>query len=175
MDSVPQQLVGTGLVTSAGTFGWMWLTPVSYERASYSGPIVFCGILAVVIITYILLHVRPGAIQRVPIWDCGFEKINQRMQYNATSFSMPIRRIFGFLFHIKEQTRIGIQRGHKAFPKKLHYSLRVRDRFWGWLYKPVIVMSFWISRKVGRLQQGRIQAYLIYSFLTIIVLLVFLR
>ena len=175
MDSIPQQLVGTGLVTSAGTFGWMWLTPVAYERASYSGPIVFLGILSVVVAAYFLLHVKPGAIKRVPIWDCGFEKINQRMQYNATSFAMPIRRIFGFLFHIKEHTGIAPQTGHLAFPKKLHYSLRVRDRFWGWLYKPVIELSFWISRKVGRLQQGRIQAYLIYSFLTIIVLLVFLR
>jgi hydrogenase-4 component B len=173
LDTIPQQLLGARIGTTAGAFGWMWLTPVAYERASYSGPIVFCGILAVVIIAYVLLHVRPGAIQRVPIWDCGFEKINERMQYNATSFSMPIRRIFGFLFQIKERTRIGPQSAHKAFPKKLHYSLRVRDRFWGWLYKPVIELSFWISRKVGRLQQGRIQAYLIYSFLTIIVLLVF--
>jgi hypothetical protein len=88
---------------------------------------------------------------------------------------MPIRRIFGFLFSVKEQTRMGSQTGHKAFPKRLHYSLRVRDRFWGWLYKPVIEVSFWLSRKVGRLQQGRIQAYLIYSFITILVLLVFLR
>lgn len=175
LDTIPQQLLGSKIGTTAGAFGWMWLTPIAYERASYSGPIVFCGILAVVIIAYVLLHVKPGTIKRVPIWDCGFEKINQRMQYNATSFSMPIRRIFGFLFHIKEQVRIGPQSAHKAFPKKLHYSLRVRDRFWGWLYKPVIELSFWISRKVGRLQQGRIQAYLIYSFLTIIVLLVFLR
>lgn len=175
LDTIPQQLLGSRIGTTAGALGWMWLTPVAYERASYSGPIVFCGILAVVIIAYILLHVRPGAIQRVPIWDCGFEKINQRMQYNATSFSMPIRRIFGFLFNIKEQVRTGPQSGHEAFPKKLHYSLRVRDRFWGWLYKPVIELSFWVSRKVGRLQQGRIQAYLIYSFLTIIVLLVFLK
>jgi hydrogenase-4 component B len=175
MDAVPQQLVGTGIGTSAGAFGWMWLTPVAYERASYSGPIVFFGILAIVIAAYLLLHVRPGAIRRVPIWDCGFEKIDQRMQYNATSFAMPIRRIFGFLFNVKERVRMSPRTVHKAFPKKLHYSLHVRDRFWGWLYKPVIAASFWVSRKVGRMQQGRIQAYLIYSFVTIIVLLVFLR
>ncbi len=175
LDTIPEQLLGTKIATTAGVFGWMWLTPVAYERASYSGPIVFCGILVVVLAAYLILHVRPGAIQRVPIWDCGFEKINNRMQYNATSFSMPIRRIFGFLFHVKEQVRMSPQAAHKAFPRKLYYSLRVRDRFWGWLYKPVIELSFWVSRKVGRLQQGRIQAYLIYSFLTIIVLLVFLR
>jgi len=174
MDILAEQLVGAKIGTSAGAYGWMWLTPVAPERASYSGMIVFWGILAVVVSAYLLLHVRPGKIHRVPIWDCGFEKINQRMQYNATSFSMPIRRIFGFFFSIREQVRVASHAGHPAFPKKLYYSLRIRDRFWGWLYKPIVVSSFWIARKVGKLQQGRIQAYLIYSFITIIVLLVFL-
>ena len=173
MDVISEQLVGAKIATSATGLGWMWLTPIAHERASYSGPIVFLFIMAVVVLAYIFLHVRPAAIQRVPIWDCGFEKINQRMQYNATSFSMPIRRIFGFFFSIKEQVRMVSQYGHKAFPKKLHYHLRIRDLFWGWLYKPVIEVSFWVSRKVGKLQQGRIQVYLIYSFVTIIILLVF--
>jgi hypothetical protein len=88
---------------------------------------------------------------------------------------MPIRRIFGFLFNVKERVRMSPRTVHRAFPEKLYYSLHVRDRFWGWLYKPVIRASFWGARQVGRLQQGRIQAYLIYSFVTIIVLLVFLR
>ena len=175
MDVIAEQFMGTTIATSASGYGWMWLTPLSYEQASYSGSLVFLGILLVVVAAYLFLHVRPGAIHRVPIWDCGFEKINPRMQYNATSFAMPIRRIFGYLFSIKETVEQPQQPGHKAFPKKIHYHLSVRDRFWAWLYKPVVEASFWVSRQVGRLQQGRIQAYLIYSFITIIVLLVFLR
>ncbi len=175
MDVIAAQLVGTTIATSASAYGWMWLTPVSYERASYSGSIVFFGILIVIFAAYALLHVRPSAIHRVPIWDCGFEKINQRMQYNATSFSMPIRRIFGYLFRIKESVELAPQTGHKAFPKKIQYHLIIRDRFWGWLYRPIVEISFWVSRQAGKLQQGRVQAYLIYSFITIIVLLVFLR
>lgn len=88
---------------------------------------------------------------------------------------MPIRRIFGYLFSIKEQVRLSPQVAHSAFPRRLNYYLRVRDRFWGWLYKPVADVSFWLSRKVGMLQKGRIQSYLIYSFITIIVLLVLVR
>lgn len=175
MDSLAGQLVGGTIASSASGFGWMWLTPVSHERASYSGPIVFTGILSVVVATYLLLHARPGAIRRAPLWDCGFARVTSRMQYTATSFSMPLRRIFGFLFSIKEEVRRHPPAAHPAFPERLQYRLRVRDRFWGWLYKPVIDASFWISRRVGRLQQGRIQVYLIYSFVTIIVLLIFLR
>jgi hydrogenase-4 component B len=175
MDGITQDLVGATITSSSSGFGWMWLTPIAAERASYSAPLAFAGILAVVVVTYLLLHARAGAIRRVPLWDCGFEKITERMQYTATSFSMPLRRIFGYLFSIKEEVRQLPLPAHPAYPERLHYNLRIRDRFWGWLYKPVIDTSFWISRKVGLLQQGRIQVYLIYSFVTIIVLLIFSR
>ena len=105
MDAVPQQLVGAGVGSPVAGLGWLWLTPVAPERASYSGAIVFLGLLLVIPAVYLLLHIRPGAIHRVPIWDCGFEKLTPRMQYTATSFAMPIRRIFGFLFAIREQVR----------------------------------------------------------------------
>lgn len=173
MDVLAKQLVGSGVSSSASAYGWLWLNPVSPERASYSGTTVFLGILGVVVAVYLLLHVRPGAIRRVPIWDCGFEKLNARMQYTATSFSMPIRRIFGHLFSVKEEVSLAPQTAHKAFPKRLQYHLRVGDRVWNWMYRPVVEVCFWVSRHVGRLQQGRIQAYLIYSFVTILVLLVF--
>lgn len=167
MDILPEQFVGAKIAASAGKFGWLWLTPISHERASYSGYIVFMGILLLIGTTYALLHVKRTAIHRAPLWDCGFEKITNRMQYNATSFSMPIRRIFGYLFDIKEQVR---KRG-----ATLTYHLRIRDRFWNWLYKPVADSAFWLSRKFGLMQQGRIQIYLIYSFITIIILLLFSR
>ncbi|TAN43014.1 MAG: hydrogenase 4 subunit B [Nitrospirae bacterium] len=175
MDVIAEQLTGGKLATSAGAVGWMWLTPIAPERASYSGLVVFSGILAVYAIVYIILHVNPGKIRRGHVWDCGFEKLTNRMQYNAISFSMPIRRIFGFLFNIKEEVRLVPQQAHSAFPQKLIYSLRIRDRFWNWIYKPVADASFWLSRRVGRLQQGRINTYLIYSFVTIILLLLFVR
>jgi NADH:ubiquinone oxidoreductase subunit 5 (subunit L)/multisubunit Na+/H+ antiporter MnhA subunit len=174
MDVIAQRLVGGKIATSAGALGWMWLTPYAPERASYSGFNVFLSIAVIVIVAYLLLHARKSAIHRVPIWDCGFEKINARMQYTATSFSMPIRRIFGFLFSIREEAQAVPPVRHPAYPERLQYRLRVRDRFWNWLYTPIADGAFFVSRKVGSLQQGRIQVYLIYSFVTIIVLLVFL-
>jgi hydrogenase-4 component B len=175
VDVIAEQFVGSTISLSASQYGWMWLTPVSYERASYSGIIVFIGILVVVAAAYALLHVKPGMIRRSHIWDCGFQKINSRMQYNATSFAQPIRRIFGFLFRIRESVEQAPHAGHKAFPKKITYYLSVKDRIWKWLYKPIVDSSFWLSRQAGRLQQGRIQTYLLYSFITILALLVFLR
>jgi formate hydrogenlyase subunit 3/multisubunit Na+/H+ antiporter MnhD subunit len=174
MDPLAEMLVGGTIAASASGFGWMWLTPIAAERASYSAPVAFLGILSIVVVTYLLLHARPGALHRVPLWDCGFEKITGRMQYTATSFAMPIRRIFGFIFSIKENTGQLPPAAHPAFPQRLYYHLRVRDRFWMWIYQPVVDASFWLSRRIGRMQHGRIQIYLIYSFVTILVLLILL-
>jgi formate hydrogenlyase subunit 3/multisubunit Na+/H+ antiporter MnhD subunit len=173
MDSVPSQLVGGAISTSAGKFGWLWLTPIASERASYSGPIVFLGILSVVVVSYILLHVRSGKIHRVPLWDCGFEKMTSRMQYNSTSFSMPFRTIFGFLFHIRESSGVDAKTVHPAFPAGIKYRLKIRDRLWGAIYSPLADYTFRVARMAGKLQHGRIHIYLVYSFMTIIILLAF--
>jgi formate hydrogenlyase subunit 3/multisubunit Na+/H+ antiporter MnhD subunit len=174
MDSISERLVHAKLSSSSGIYGWMWLTPIDPERASYSGPLVFIGIIAVCAITYFMLHVKPGKVTRVPVWDCGFQKLTPKMQYTAVSFAMPFRRIFGFLFDIKEQVWMSPQQGHCAFPVKTNYYLRVRDRFWGWIYRPIIDIVVLMSRKAGMLQHGRIHMYLIYSFVTIIFLLALL-
>lgn len=175
MDPITKYLVSDTISSSAAGFGWMWLTPISHERASYSAPVVFLGILAVVAITYLLLHSRSAAIRRGPLWGCGFEGITSRMQYTAISFSMPLRRIFGFLFSIKEKVHHLPPTHHAAFPGRLQYHLRIRDRVWIWVYQPISDASFWLSRRIGRMQHGRIQVYLIYSFVTVIVLLIFSR
>ncbi|MBI5343937.1 MAG: hydrogenase 4 subunit B, partial [Deltaproteobacteria bacterium] len=102
----------------------------------------------------------------------GFEKTTNRMQYTAASFSMPLRRIFGFLFMVKETARTSDGRYSYAFPERpVIYRLKIRDRVWNTLYRPVADASFFIARKAGRLQHGRIQIYLLYSFVTMIFLL----
>jgi hypothetical protein len=41
------------------------------------------------------------------------------------------------------------------------------------MYRPVADLTEFVSRNVGRIQQGRISIYLLYSFITLIALLVF--
>jgi hypothetical protein len=44
----------------------------------------------------------------------------------------------------------------------------VDDHFWRWLYLPLAELAATLARLIGRLQQGRIAVYLLYSFLTLI-------
>jgi len=175
IDEIPERLIGARIGTTAGKFGWLWLTPIAPERASYSAPIALLFILVSILFVYLLLHGRRGSIQRRPLWDCGFRDITPRMQYTATAFSMPVRKVFGFLFRIREDILVWSRFKQIPIPNRLLYHLRIRDRIWGILYRPVADVSFFIGRLAGRLQHGRIQLYLLYSLITIIVLLIFTR
>lgn len=175
IDRISEDLIGARIGTTAGEFGWLWLTPIAPERASYSAPIALLFILTAIFLAYGLLHARKGSIQRKPLWDCGFRDITPRMQYTATAFSMPVRKVFGFLFRIRENIMTWSRFQQIPIPYRLLYHLRIRDRIWGILYRPVADISFFIGRLAGRLQHGRIQLYLLYSLITIIVLLIFMR
>jgi hypothetical protein len=53
------------------------------------------------------------------------------------------------------------------------FELRVEDKHWHGLYLPIARLVEYLSAKIGTLQQGRISVYLLYSFVTLIALLVF--
>ncbi len=49
--------------------------------------------------------------------------------------------------------------------------MTVEDHFWHWLYLPIAAVVARLARLVGLLQQGRIAVYLLYSFVTLIAML----
>lgn len=162
MNSIPTQLLGQGL-TQATTHGWLWLTPISAETASYGAPLVLISIVLAWLLASVLL--RRGKVRKVrrcETWDCGFSPPNARMQYTATAFAMPIRRVFGLLFHIDE--RVDREEG-------IRYRLRVSDRAWGLFYAPIAKMVQATARQVTRIQSGNVRIYLGWSLGTLLVLL----
>ena len=59
--------------------------------------------------------------------------------------------------------------------KQPSYRVVVHDHFWGWIYEPIARIVERIARLIGLLQQGRITQYLLYSFVTLLALLVLVR
>ena len=101
-------------------------------------------------------------------WDCGFPAQTPRMQDSADAFGQPIRHVFGPLYRMRRKL---------PGPDDLRprFELEIEDRHWYWLYLPVARLTNWVSSRIGLLQQGRISIYLLYSFCTLIALLVFVR
>lgn len=166
LNGIPEGLMGVGL-SSATDNGWLWLTPVSPQTASYGAPAVFFGILASWLIVWALLHPlrRDNSIRIAPAWDCGFGPLNSRMQYTASAFAMPIRRVFSFIWLIVEKVE-------PAGPgKSPHYILRVNDRMWLMLYIPIGKIMLKIAERTSHIQGGNLRVYLCYSFFTLLFLL----
>jgi hypothetical protein len=169
LDRVSLTLVYARLPEKALASGWLWLVPTSADQASYS-PIVFLLVIAAVCGLTVLAVRRMyhGRLRLAPPWDCGYPEQDARMEDTADGFGQPIRQIFAPVFLIRRE----IPRPDDPRPV---FRQEVDDRHWPVLYAPIARLTGFISRNVGRLQQGRISIYLLYSFLTLIALLVFVR
>jgi hypothetical protein len=86
------------------------------------------------------------------------------MQDTAEGFGQPIRHIFQPFFLISRELPT-------PFDANPRYRVTVDDRVWQVGYERV---GHWVRRTadvVARLQMGRISTYLLYSFITLVVLL----
>jgi formate hydrogenlyase subunit 3/multisubunit Na+/H+ antiporter MnhD subunit len=169
LNQVGVSLTGHGLAPAALESGWLWLVPTSPAQASYSPLVFLLVVLAVVLVTVRLVRLfYHGRVRRADPWDCGLPEQTSRMQDTADAFGQPIGLVFGPLYQMKRS----LPGPEDAGPK---YSIKVEDRHWGWVYLPVARLAEFVSAQVGLLQRGRISTYLLYSFLTLIALLVFVR
>jgi formate hydrogenlyase subunit 3/multisubunit Na+/H+ antiporter MnhD subunit len=169
LNRVGASLTGSSLSAQALESNWLWLVPTQPAQASYGAIIFLLVVLAVVLITMRLVRLLyHGRIRVADPWDCGFPEQTTRMQDTADAFGQPIRHVFGPLYLMKRH----LPGPEDANPR---YSIKIEDRHWYWLYLPVARLAEYVSSKIGLLQRGRISVYLLYSFLTLIGLLVFVR
>jgi hypothetical protein len=86
------------------------------------------------------------------------------MQDTAEGFGQPIRQVFEPFFLMRRDLPT-------PFDEQPRYHVNVADHFWPWLYLPLIRLTSYLAQVIGMIQQGRISAYLLYSFLTLIAVL----
>jgi hydrogenase-4 component B len=165
IDPVTWQLTGAGLGETVAANGWL-LVPVAAERASYGPAIFLAGVAASFALAFLLVRkLYHGRLRRAAPWDCGFPWQTPRMQDTAEGFGQPIRQIFEPLFRMTRQLPT-------PFDSEPRYRVTIGDHFWYWLYLPVAHVIERTAKLIGLLQQGRIAVYLLYSFLTLIAVLV---
>jgi hydrogenase-4 component B len=107
-----------------------------------------------------------------PTWDCGLKGLTPRMEYTATGFSKPIRMIFKALFRPRRE----VQREYDFSPyftTSIRFEAHVEEVFETRIYRPLQRQVLSLSRRMRALQAGSLQAYLIYIFITLLLLLIF--
>jgi len=155
----------TGATLSAPTAPWWLLVPLTGRQASYSALVFLVAVVAIVLLTLFAVgYFYHRRIRRAAPWDCGFARLDARMQDTAEGFGQPIRNIFQSFFAIAREVPT-------PFDRKPRYRIAVTDRIWNVLYEPLGPLVQRVANAFAWLQQGRIATYLLYSFMTLVVLL----
>lgn len=166
---VVSSLVG-GRMPPQSTISWLSIVPIEASRSSYNGMIILVFLICSGVLTAMVVHrFATRATRRSAIWDCGYPDPTVSAQYTGSSFSMPIRRVFGTTaFDIRE--RVDMPR--PGAMRAAHYYVKILDPAWRFAYGPAGRMVLTVAGKLNQLQFLTIRRYLTLVFAALIVLLV---
>jgi hydrogenase-4 component B len=130
-----------------------------------------CGSLAILVLIGLIVFIRQRLLSgrrlgEAGVWDCGYAAPNARMQYTASSFAQPIIDFFG-IFH-RGRKRFRPPRGY--FPRTASFETETLDTSQEAVYRPLFETVGRMLSKLRVMQHGRIQLYVLYIVLTLIVL-----
>jgi hydrogenase-4 component B len=163
-------LVAGGRMPPQSTIGWLSIVPIAESRSSYNGLIVLTFLICSGVLTAMVIHrFATRATRRSAIWDCGYPDPSLATQYSGSSFSMPIRRVFGTsVFDVRERVDMPPPGAQRAG----NFYVKILDPAWRFAYGPAGRAVLDLSGRLNRLQFLTIRRYLTLVFAALIVLLI---
>jgi NADH:ubiquinone oxidoreductase subunit 5 (subunit L)/multisubunit Na+/H+ antiporter MnhA subunit len=136
-------------------FGWISILAISL--------LACCAVVALILVrrTAKLPHAASST------WGCGYLRPTARMQYSASSFAgMLIHYFRGVLLSKVHDPDIG-----GIFPQKSHFYSHVPETVLEQIYIPLLEYLYAKTASIRKLQHGQLSMYILYVFITIIVLM----
>lgn len=133
------------------------------------------GTLAVSLLVPLVAFRLVGASRRTrayETWGCGRIMQTARMEYTATAFANPFKRVFDFFYRPTKRLDIEFHPESRFFVERIEYENPTRSIFDDWLYRPALDLLHSGARAVGALQSGSANQYLAYILAALLLLLV---
>jgi len=145
--------------------------------------LVAVTLLAALVVAFLLLRRRVargpfgavgavGAVPAVPTWDCGYARPSATMQYTASSFAQKLVRLFGWAL------RPSMHRPHLpaavAFPGPTAFSSHVAEPVLERVVMPLVGRGARMAHRLRFIQQGRLQPYVLYILIALLILFAWL-
>jgi hydrogenase-4 component B len=153
-----------------------WLTlRVPGEFATLSPITIALALAAALAATLTALRVTGAARHRrsYETWGCGRLRQTPRMEYTATAFANPFKRIFNFFYRPVRQLEVDAHPQSRFFVRRMHYDNPTRPIFEDWLYRPALSGLRLATRRVQTIQSGNANLYLVYILAALLLMLVF--
>jgi hydrogenase-4 component B len=155
-------VAGAVTATPEGAIGLTALAPLGW--------ITVMGLLLVLLVVMVALPTlrrRPGRISSTVTWDCGYLRPTPRMQYTSSSFAGMLVDLFDGLLRPQR---------HKPditgpFPEPASFSSHLPEAVLELLYLPILKKGNELLMPLRKIQHGQIPLYILYIFVTVIVLL----
>jgi hydrogenase-4 component B len=152
-----------------------WLTlRVSGGYASLSTLAIAIALGAALLVPLVALPlVRASRRTRAyETWGCGRIVQTARMEYTATAFANPFKRVFDFFYRPTKRLDIEFHPESRFFVERIEYENPARSIFHDWLYRPALDLLRAGARAAGTLQSGSANLYLAYILAALLLMLV---
>jgi hydrogenase-4 component B len=126
-------------------------------------------LLGVIVLTGLALWhlLRRRVVDTGPTWGCGYAAPTPRMQYTSSSFAQMLVGLFAWALRPRTRQPADLP----LFPQPTSFRSEVPDAVLEEGIRPTFRFGAWVFGWFRLLQQGSIQAYLLYVFLALLALL----
>lgn len=154
---------------------------VVLHRGEERNPVVFAmstsyGFIVLILLLVITFGIvqwltRARTVTRRERWDGGVRRLLPEMTYTATGFSNPVRVIFAAILRptTVEDTKETVAEHFRTAIKRIHHETHPVDRF---VFGFVAAGVGHTARLLARMHHGRLNAYVAYVLLTLVVFLI---
>ncbi len=147
---------------------------ISGEFAALS-PLALTAVLGLALLAPLVALRIAGASRATrgyETWACGRMLQTSRMEYTATAFSNPFKRVFDFFYRPQKRLDIAFHPESRFFVERIEYASPTRSLFEEWLYQPALAALTGLAAVARRLQSGSANTYLAYILGALLILLV---
>jgi hydrogenase-4 component B len=151
--------------------GWA-LAPVNTDFSSLSPPVLALLLVVLSLLALALVAACGGLVRtrHYKTWGCGIN-LTPRMEYTATGFVQPIKRVFSTIYQPTVKLETEFLEESRYFAKRRRFEFHIEPLFQKYLYDPVVAGFTAIAEQLRMIQAGSLHLYLAYIFITLIVLL----
>jgi len=172
LDRITGSLTGTAIGAKVLALdGWV-VAPVRVEFSSISMPVLAALLVGSGALGLLLARMigKPLRMRYYKTWGCGLN-LTPRMEYTATGFVQPIKRVFGTIYRPTVKLETEFLEQSKYFIKHQRFEFHIEPLFEKYLYRPVVAFLLAMADRLRIVQAGSLHLYLAYIFVTLVLLL----
>lgn len=172
MDRVTASMIGTSIADRMVALDGWALAPVNVEFSSLSSPVLGLVLAATAAcgLGLVALYGGTRAHRYGKTWGCGLN-LTPRMEYSATGFVQPIKRVFSTIYQPTVKLETEFLEESRYFAKRRRFEFHIEPVFQKYLYDSVVVVMSGVADRLRIVQAGSLHLYLAYMFVTLVVLL----